>query len=43
MVGYSMQCRLSTPIPLKSVAGLLPWKPISCHCLVILDSRGVLG
>ena len=33
----------SSPIPLKSVAGLLPWKPISCHCLVILSPSSVPG
>lgn len=36
-VGYSKHCSPNMPMPLKSVAGLLPWKPISCHCLLILS------
>ena len=41
--GYSRQCTVSTPILLKSVAGLLPWKPISCHCLERRALRGSPG
>ena len=33
----------SIPIPRKSVLGSSPWKPISPHCLVILDSSFAEG
>ena len=33
----------SKPIPLKSVAGSVPWKPICPHFLVIRDSRATCG
>lgn len=33
----------SRPIPLKSVLGSSPWKPMSPHCLVILDSSVTVG
>lgn len=35
--------RPSMPIPLKSVLGSSPWKPMSPHCLVILDSSLTVG
>lgn len=35
--------RPSIPIPLKSVFGSSPWKPMSPHCLVILDSSLTVG
>lgn len=35
--------RPSMPIPLKSVFGSSPWKPMSPHCLVILDSSLTVG
>ena len=41
--GYIMHFKLRMPMPLKSVAGLLPWKPISVHCLLTLASRGDPG
>lgn len=40
---YSRLCRPSRPIPLKSVFGSLPWKPISHHCLEMRPLRGVSG
>ena len=38
-----MHAKLRMPMPLKSVAGSLPWKPISVHCLLTRDSRGDPG
>lgn len=40
---YSRLCRPSRPMPLKSVLGSLPWKPISHHCLEMRPVRGVSG
>ena len=42
-IRYCRQVSPSRPMPLKSVAGSLPWKPMSCHCLVILSSSSTLG
>lgn len=40
---YTRLVRPSIPIPRKSVFGSSPWKPMSPHCLVILDSNFVDG
>ena len=43
MNAYTRHWSPSKPIPLKSVAGSVPWKPICPHFLVIRDSRDTCG
>jgi len=37
LLGYCKHIKPNNPIPLKSVAGSLPWKPSSFHCGLIRD------
>lgn len=40
---HSRFCRPRRPMPLKSVLGSFPWKPISHHCFEMRPERGESG
>ena len=40
---YSRFSKPRIPMPLKSVLGSSPWKPIFCHCLVFRVISGIPG
>lgn len=42
-VSYRRFSKPRIPMPLKSVLGSSPWKPIFCHCLVFRVISGIPG
>lgn len=40
---HSRLCKPRRPMPLKSVLGSFPWKPISHHCFEMRPERGESG